>query len=166
MEYVFYSEQHGKQFTRPVSTESELYLNRFILLMMSPLSDDDYILGPLKLFGSLSKYIYILDNENVYWCISETPGLVLVKFSPNSFLEQATAPSPNPEYGGRKATEFEVQKYQEIDVNPQQFLIYDAWNEQFEKPLQEDWKPLSEDGKVRFKAAIRHASDLASNLVR
>ncbi len=78
------------------------YLRNGILPHLSPLSDKEYVQGPAVILSTLARCSYILWGKDVYWCADWEPGLIVVRFSPDSGMAWAALRSPKPNFGGRK----------------------------------------------------------------
>ena len=146
--------------SRPVPPGEEAYLRGSVLPAMRPLSDEEYRAGPARILDTAAHYSYVLDGDVVYWCIERAPGLVVVRFSPDGSMAQTELRSPNPEFGGRVATEEELENYDEDDEERahQYSLVFDAWDAQFdEDEREEEWEVVDDETKSRFDAALAHA---------
>jgi len=49
-------------------------------------------------------------KKNLYWCIEWTPGLLVIDLTPGA-MQWAARRSPNPEFGGRRASKAEIQNF-------------------------------------------------------
>lgn len=145
-----------------VAPGEEAYLRESALPAMRPLSDEEYRTGPAKILNTLGHYSYVLDGDIVYWCVEWEPGLVVIRFAPDGSLAIAELRSPNPEFGGREATQEELDNYDED--NPERLhqykLVFDAWDAQFDEDEREDWEIVDDATKSRFDAALAHANSL------
>jgi hypothetical protein len=86
------------------------------------------------------------------------PGLLVVRFAPDGSLALAERRSPNPEFGGREATEEELADYDEDNEEQahQYRLVFDAWDAQLDEDEREDWEIVDDETKSRFDAALAH----------
>lgn len=73
-------------------------------------------------------------------------------------------PSPNPESGGREATEEELDAFDEDAHNPQYSLVFDAWDAQFDERDRQGWSIAPSDVEERWDHALAHAKDLRDAL--
>ena len=162
MKYIIFSEEGEESVLRSHSLgpTSEAYLRENILPVMRPLSDDEYIDGPAKILGTAARFSYVLDDEVVYRCVEWGPGLVVVKFAPDKSLAWAELRSPNPQFGGREATDEEIESYDDTAENHQYNLVFDAWDAQFDEDELQEWQIVDDDTKNRFEAALAHVQML------
>lgn len=139
-----------------VPPAEEAYLREAVIPTMRLLSVEEYKEGPAKILSTAARYSYVLDGDVVYWCIEWEPGLVVVRFAPDGLMAMAEMRSPNPEFGGREATEEELESYDEEDEERlhQYKLVFDAWDAQFDEDEREDWELADDDTKGRFHAAL------------
>lgn len=144
--------------SRSVQPGEEAYLRESVFPSLRPLSDEEYQIGPAKIRNTAARYSYILDNAVVYWCVEWEPGLVVVRFAPDASLALAELRSPNPQFGGREATDEELDNYDEDNEEQthQYNLIFDAWDAQFDEDERREWEIVDEDTKSRFDAALAH----------
>lgn len=148
--------------SRSVQPGEEAYMRRSVLPAMRPCSDEDYRTGPAKLLSTAVRYSYVLDGDVVYWCMECDPGLVVVRFAPDASLAMAELRSPNPQFGGRVATDEELDHYDEDneEESHQYNLIFDAWDAQFEEDRSKRWEVVDDETKGRFDAALAHVRRL------
>lgn len=73
--------------------------------------------------------------------------------------------SPNPNFGGREASEAELDAYDEDEPNPQYNLVFDAWDPEVDPELREGWSEASADEVRRWKAAISPADRLGARMM-
>lgn len=147
--------------SRSVPPGEEAYLRESVLPGMRPLSDEEYMAGPAKILNTAAHYSYVLDGEVVYWCVEWEPGLVVVRFALDASLALAELRSPNPEFGGREATDEELENYDEDNEERthQYNLVFDAWDAQFDDDERaEEWEVADDETKSRFDAALAHAN--------
>lgn len=165
MQYIIHVYGEGDQYelySGPVPEQDAGYLRR-IDDKLRPLSDEEYMTGPAVLLHTMAKTSYVLDGERLYWCSEWDPGLIVVRFSPDGELAWSAIRSPVPDFGGRDATEEELENYDEDAENPQYNLIFDPWDAQFDAQERE-WKsfvPAPEEAQTRFENALAHVNELA-----
>src|SRR5262245_54611119 len=85
----------------PVPDSDATYLRR-AAAHLNPLSDEQYMTGPAVILHTLAKYSYVLDGNELFWCIEWDPGLIIVKMVPNAEMEWVALSSPIPNFGGRE----------------------------------------------------------------
>jgi hypothetical protein len=114
----------------------------------------------------MARYSYILDGEIVYWCCEWKPGLLVIRFSPDRKLQWAAIRSPNPGFGGREATEEELEAWQnsEDEPNHQYNLVFTAWDAQFDEMDREGWPPATDEIRDRYELALAHVNELGEQL--
>ncbi len=147
--------------TAPVATRDAEYLKRAIPALR-PLSDEEYLNGPAAILQTMAPYSYVLYEEDLFWCIEWDPGLIVIRFSPNGDITWAALRSPVPDFGGRKASDEELDAYDEDADNPQYNLIFDSWDAQFDEQKRK-WKsfvPADSDVQARFQNALVHVNEL------
>lgn len=164
MEYVIRVCDEGTRLARPVDPADEAYMRAVVLPRMRPLSDDEYMNGPAVIQHTLARFSYILDNADLYWCIEWDPGLAVIRFRPDGQMAWGAFRSPNPEFGGRTASEEEQAAFNELDANPQCNLVFRAWDAQFDDQRRDEWSIVSETTAKRFEAALAHANSLGETL--
>ena len=162
--YAIFVAQGGPNvmFTGPLGADAREYLLRGIVPALRPLSDDEYLSGPVAILGTAARSSYVLVNRDVFWCVEWEPGLIVVRFSPNGAMAWAAFRSPIPDFGRRTPTEEDLKFAAELDPeadNPQYNLVFDAWDAQFEEDAREyrDFEPASADESSRWEAALAHA---------
>lgn len=158
---VYTDEQNATIYSTPVPSEDEAYLER-VCTTLTPLSDEDYLNGPAAILQTGARYSYILAEENILWCIEWSPGLIVLRFSPNDRFKWTAIRSPVPEFGGREALPSDIDNYDEDAHNPQYNLIFDPWDAQFDKEVR-DWKKFQvSDNETcnKFQAALSRVNKL------
>ena len=107
----------------PVSDSDAAYL-RQAATHLKPLSDKEYITGPAVILHTMAKYSYVLDSNELYWCIEWDPGLLIVKMVPDKKMEWVALRSPVPNFGGREPLpeDGDPDDY-DCDDNPQYWLL-------------------------------------------
>ncbi|SDI84431.1 hypothetical protein SAMN05216588_12638 [Pseudomonas flavescens] len=169
MQYiVFISEQSCPDglYSGPVDQQDADYLGTRVMPHLTPLSDEDYLAGPAAIVQTAARYGYVLDGQNLYWCIEWQPGLVVVKFSPDGKMAWAALRSPVPDFGGRVALEADTARYDEEADNPQYNLVFRSWDAQFDEQnrMLGAFEPASAHDVEAFDAALRHANALSTRL--
>jgi hypothetical protein len=149
--------------TRPVDGGDAEYLREKVIPLLRPLSADEYSYGPAAILGTAAHYSYVLDGGIVYWCVEWEPGLLVIRFAPDGEMAWAALKSPNPEFGGREATEAEWDAYDEDAENPQYNLVFDAWDDTFDQE-REGWEPISEADQEAYTAALAPVNALSEAL--
>lgn len=145
--------------SRSVPPGEEAYLREAVFPSMRPLSEDEYQTGPARILTTAARWSYVLDGGVVYWCVEWEPGLVVVRFAPDASLALAELRSPNPQFGGREATDEELDNYDEDNEEQahQYHLIFDAWDAQFDRDERVEWEIVDHETKRRFDAALARA---------
>lgn len=131
---------------------------------MHPLSDNEYLFGPAAILQTPACYSYVLSDDCVYWCVQWNPGFVCISFSPRGEMKWAAMRSPNPEFGGRVATDEEIEAFDEQVENPQYNLVYRAWDAQFDEERQTSWHPATQEQRSLFEAAIARVNKLSEQI--
>jgi hypothetical protein len=166
--YVIFVEDDGDGVmqTAPLAPGDADYFLGGILPALNPLSDDEYMNGPAALLHTLAKSSYVLHATSVYWCVEWSPGLVVVRFSPDGTMAWAAFRSPNPRFGGREPLEIDLRDYDEDDTNHQYNLVFDAWDSQFEDDMRQfhGFEPAAAKTVEVYEAAFRHANALGERL--
>lgn len=142
-----------------VAPEEETYLREAVVPALRPLSEEAYRSGPAQILNTAARYSYVLDGSVVYWCVEWEPGLVVIRFAPDNSLAMAELRSPNPQFGGREATDEELSSYDEDneEQSNQYHLIFDAWDAQFDPDARNAWEVVDDDTRIRFDAALAQA---------
>jgi hypothetical protein len=149
--------------TRPVDEVDAEYLREKVIPVLHPLSVDEYSFGPAAILQTGAPYSYVLDGAVVYWCVEWKPGLLVIRFAPEGEMAWAALKSPNPEFGGREATEAEWDAYDEDAENPQYNLVFNAWDDIFDQD-REGWEPISESDQDGYAAALAPVNTLSEAL--
>lgn len=136
------------------------YLEKIIPLL-EPVSRADYVSGLAVILSTAARYSYIQVDDEILWCIEWSPGFIVVKFSPDGQIHGAAVKGLNPCFGGRVATDEELDAFDE-DNNPQYNLIFDPWDAQFDEEyrVSENYRLASEDEIQRFQKALEFCGDL------
>jgi hypothetical protein len=156
MKYLITIDEETGLWSHPVGPEEEAYLRTVVFPSLRSLTEDEYrgIFAPI--LGTAAPYSYVLDGDMVYWCITWEPGLVVVQFAPDGSLALAERRSPNPQFGGREATEEELARYEEDNEEEtrQYHLVFTAWDARFDEEEREDWGVEDDLIRSRFDAAL------------
>lgn len=155
----------GTILSRPVEAPEAAYLRDSVIPHLQALSDHEYQNGPLAILSTFAHFSYVLQsNGDVYWCVEWGPGLLVVRFSPSGSLSWCALRSPNPEFGGRTASEAELDAFDEDAPNPQYNLVFDAWDPQLEPDRREGWQRATGDETRSWEAAMAHAETLGDEM--
>jgi hypothetical protein len=146
--------------TSPVDDADAEYLREKVIPVLRPLSADEYSFGPAAILHTMAHYSYVLDGAVVYWCVEWKPGLLVIRFAPDGEMAWAALKSPNPEFGGREATEAELDAYDEDAENPQYNLVFNAWDDTFDQE-REGWDPISDSDQAAYAAALGPVNTLS-----
>lgn len=133
---------------------------------LRPMSDADYMQGPAVILQTLAPYSYILYQGDVYWCAEWEPGLVVVRFSPGGGLAWTVLRSPIPDFGGREASDEELEAYDEDAENHQYNLVYQSWDARFDQfwRTERAFRPASAKTAAAYRAALAHADALGERM--
>src|SRR5262245_3788703 len=160
--FVFEDGDDSTLHTGPVPDSDAAYLRKAATLLR-PLSDDDYMTGPACILHTLAKFSYVLDDQDLYWCVEWQPGLLVVRMTPNKELEWVALRSPVPNFGGREPLP-EDGKPDEYDPedNPQYNLIFTPWDAQFDQQDKEwgSFVPADSEVQSRFESALARVNAL------
>ncbi|MEO0474941.1 MAG: hypothetical protein AAF085_03070, partial [Planctomycetota bacterium] len=126
MHYVIFvpnGDDHSDLYVGPVDDRDAAYLQQAIE-HLSPMTDEQYLIGPAALLQAAVRYSYILHEKIVYWCIEYQPGLLIVRLASDDELHWAAIRSPVPDFGGREPLpeDGDPDTYED-DENPQINLI-------------------------------------------
>ena len=135
MQYVILVEQKRQppiMHTASIDQDDAAYLRR-AAETLQPLSVEDYMRGPAAILHMLARYSYVLDGNDVYWCVEWTPGMIVIKFSRGGQMQWTALRSPVPDFGGRKPTKQDLDAYDKDAPNPQVNLIFDPWTAQLDE---------------------------------
>lgn len=147
--------------TAPVAADEATYFER-IIAELRALSEEDYMNGPAVVLHTMAKFSYILRGEELFWCIEWQPGLIVVRMAPRQPMSWAAIRSPVPNFGGREASEAELEAYDEDAENPQYNLIFTPWDAQFDAQDREwySFVPADADVQSRFEKALARVNEL------
>ena len=167
MRYLIFVEDENSSdgmLSTPVGFRESAYIRDEVLPRMKPLSDEEYIGGPLAILGTAARSSYVLHDLAVLWCVEWGPGLLVIRFSPSGDMQWCSLRSPVPNFGGRPATNEEMEAYDEDEPNPQYTIVFDAWDAQFEAD-REGWQPASADEQSHWQSAMKHAEELGNPIL-
>jgi hypothetical protein len=169
MQYVNFVFEGGEEptlYTAPVSDSDATYLRRAVSYLKS-LSDEDYLNGPAAILQTMAKYSYILDGNDLYWCVEWEPGLIVVKMAADTEMKWVALRSPVPDFGGREPLPEDGDPEDYVhDNNPQYNLIFVPWDAQFD-PEEREWGSFAladVEVQTRFQNALAHANALGSGI--
>ena len=133
MKYLIFVKRGKKhvELSCDVAKGDVAYLKEKVIPKMKVLTDDEYLYGPSCIVRTPAKSSYVIDGQDVYWCIDWKPGLLVIRFSPDGSMKWAAMKRPDDD--------------DEDDENPQYNLIYREWDAQFDEREQEDWEKASEE---------------------
>ena len=150
--------------TGPVPDDDAAYL-RHAAAHLKPLTDEQYMTGPAAVLHTMAKYSYVLDGEELYWCIEWDPGLVIVKMAPDTDMQWVALRSPIPNFGGREPLpeDGDPDEY-DWDNDPQYNLIFRPWDAQYAKQNREwgSFVPADDHVQTRFENALARVNALGS----
>ncbi|QDU94909.1 hypothetical protein [Lignipirellula cremea] len=166
MQYVIFVQENPKSedqslYVGPVPPENAAYLRR-LKAELKPLSEEDYIQGPLAILHTMARYSYVLDGQDLYWCVEWEPGLLVIRFSPGQEMTWTAIRSPVPDFGGREPSDADLEEYDEQADNLQYDLVFDAWDAEIDEELREGggFAPAPDDVQTRFENAVARANEL------
>ncbi|WP_092021123.1 hypothetical protein [Marinobacter zhejiangensis] len=147
-------------YTGPVASSDADYLAKVIPLL-EPISNAEYRSGLAAILSTAARFSYILLGDDIVWCIEWSPGFIVVKFTPDGQILGAAIRALNPCFGGREATDEELDAFDE-DNNPHYNLIFDPWDAQFEEDYREsgNFQRANEEELARYQSALKPVSDL------
>jgi hypothetical protein len=165
MQYVNFVFENDEQILHcaPVEEEDAVYLQRAIATLR-PLSDDEYLNGPVAVLNTLGRYSYVLDQDAVYWLIEWAPGLIII--SPSQPLAWTALRSPRPGFGGREPTADDLADYDDEAHDSQYTLVFRPWDAQFDAQDREwySFAPAPEEVQTRFETALAKANELGEKV--
>ena len=165
MQYVIFVEDDNDEsvmFAAPVPDVDSKYLRDHVMPTLRALTDEEYMQGPAIILHTLARYSYVLHKDDLYWCSEWPPGLIVVRLSPDGTLAWSVLRSPNPEFGGRQATEEELELFDEDAENHQYNLVFNAWDAQFDEDVRK-WRsfvPADPKTRKKYLAALDHVNSL------
>jgi hypothetical protein len=131
---------------------------------MRALAPDEYANSAHAILRTVARWSYVLIDRDVYWCVEWPPGLLVVRFSPGGSFGWCALRSPNPSFGGKVATEAELDAFDEDAPNPQYNLVFDAWDAQWRPDELEQWNPASQHEIECFEAAMSAVDAIGARL--
>ena len=152
--------------TAPVGSRESAYIRDEAFPQMEPLSDEEYIKGPLAILATGARSSYVLCDSDVLWCVEWPPGLLVIRFSPSGDMRWCSLRSPVPNFAGRSATDEELDRYDENQPNPQYAIVFDAWDAQFEPERREHFEVASSNDRIRWQSAMLHAERLGEAIMK
>lgn len=168
MQYVILVEQKSQppiMHTAEIDQDDAAYLRR-AAKTLKPLSIEDYIRGPAAILHMLARYSYILDGNDVYWCVEWTPGMIVIKFSRGGQMQWTALRSPVPDFGGRKPTKEDQEAYDKNASNPQVNLIFDPWTAQLDEEDRQakGFQPADAKTEAAFEAALSKVNEIGERI--
>lgn len=154
-----------KMFSAPVEEADAEYLRK-IAENLEPISDEEYMNRQALFLQTLARFSYVLHDKELFWCVEWEPGLVVTKFSPDGKLAAGAFRSPNPNFGGRKASKSELANWDEDAENYQYNLVFRAWDAQFDEQWRKwrKFKKASKEIQAEYLAALVHVDSLGVQL--
>lgn len=139
---------------------------REILPHLKPLSDEEYMNGVAVILQTGAAYSYVLYENNVYWLVEWTPGLVVVRFSPDGKMAACALRSPVPNFGGRTPGPDDATDYDDTIDNPQYNLVFRAWDALFDDEWREanGFRKTDDKTKAAYEASLAHVFDLGEKV--
>ena len=169
MRYLIYAPHQGQEDVlqeAPVAEADKRYLRAIAEQAMKTLSDEEYMHSLAVLLQSFARSSYILDGDDLYWCVEWDPGLLVIKFSPNAPIAWAAVRSPIPEFGGRVPRQEDIDAYDEDAENHQYNLVFSAWDAQFSE-RERAWRafgPAMASTITAQEKALQRVNDLGRQL--
>lgn len=165
---IFVHDKRGREVmhTAPVSEDDARFLRERVLPTLQALDDETYLDGPAMILHTGARFSYVLDGDDLLWCVEWEPGLLVVRFSPDGRMAWTALRSPVPGFGGRKPLKQDVERYDEDADDPQYNLVFHAWDAQFDEFSRAHYAfvPASEEAKKRHAAGLRHPDGLVANM--
>jgi hypothetical protein len=149
------------------------YLRAEIIPRFQSLSEREYLGGPVGILNTFARFSYVLDEENLYWCIEWAPGLLVIDLTPNA-MRWVARRSPNPEFGGRLASKAEIESFDvweraweesHNEPPPQYGIIFDAWDDVMERTFTR-WRSASELQVRAIRRVLDGVNELCAGLPR
>jgi hypothetical protein len=163
--HLIFTDDDRTALGRLVDPEEQAYVRDVIRPALRPLATDAYLEGPVAILGTAARWSYVLDGDDLLWCVEWDPGLLVIVVS-GATLSWCALRAPNPEFGGRVATEAELAAYDEDARNSQYELVFRAWDAQLEEDLRDDFSPLHPCEQVAVDRAFAHLDTLDEELER
>jgi hypothetical protein len=168
--FVIGDNDEEEMYVAPLADDDAKYFREAILPNLQPLSDDQYMHGLAMVLHTLARFSYVIHERDVFWCIEWQPGLIVVRFSPDKGMAWTALRSPHPEFGGREATQEEIDAYNEAededDENPQYNLVFDAWDAQLDEDTRgwNGFEPVDDETRAIYQDAMAKAQELGEQL--
>ncbi|MFN3153613.1 hypothetical protein [Bremerella sp.] len=168
MRYVILVEQKRQapaMYTAPVDQDDADYL-RQAAQTLKPLSAEDYMKGPAAILHMLARYSYVLDGDDVYWCVEWLPGMILIRFSRGGQMAWTALRSPVPDFGGRTPTKEDRDAYDPDAPNHQVSLIFEPWTAQSDEDDRNAKGFARADAKTEatFEAALSRVNEIGEQI--
>lgn len=165
MQYVafFDEDDESVMHVAEVGKTEYKFLTNQVLPSLKPLSAEQYMVGPAGVLHTFAKFSYVLFKGDLYWCIEWTPGLVIVRIRKGGELSWAAFRSPNPQFGGRKATRVEIASFDCDAEDPLDNIVFYPWNAALERNS-DFFKPASRRWCVQYELAIDHLNALGETM--
>jgi hypothetical protein len=165
---IFVEDKRGREVmhTAPVPEDDARFLRERVLPTLQPLDDATYLDGPAMILHTGARFSYVLDGDDLLWCVEWEPGLLVVRFSPDGRMAWTALRSPVPGFGGRKPLKQDLAGYDEDAEDPQYNLVFHAWDAQFDEFSRTHYAfaPASDDAKKRYAAGLRHPDGLVATV--
>ena len=158
---IFPTSEGVPQFSLPLGELEADYLETVVEPLLQPLEENQYIEGAQGILRTWARFSYVLKEEHVCWCIEWSPGLLVIDFSPGGIMRWCALRSPNPEFGGRTATEDELASYDEDRHNPQYHLVFTAWDAERDPGRRRGWSAATADEITRWECAMARANAIS-----
>lgn len=151
MKYIIFIQDEDKQVAlyRELEEEDSAYLREQVIPNMKSLSDDEYMYGPSCIVRTPARFSYVVDGDEVYWCIDWQPGLLVIRFSPDGSMKWAAMKSSEDN---------------ENCDDPQYRLVYRAWDAQMCEQDRVLWDNPTDDLIERHQRAMIPVGDLHKRL--
>lgn len=168
MRYVILVERKREapaMYTAEVDRDDAAYLRKAIDTLR-PLSAEDYMRGPAAILHMLARYSYVLDGNDVYWCVEWTPGMIMIKFSRSGQMQWTALRSPVPDFGGRNPTKEDSAAYDKDAPNHQVNLIFDPWIAQSDAEDREakGFRRADAETEATFEAALAKVNEIGEQI--
>jgi hypothetical protein len=142
------------------------YLKRMVSPLLRPLAEAEYVQGPIGILHTFARYSYVLAGRNILWCVEWGPGLLVLEFSRRGSMRWCALRSPNPEFGGRVASEEELKGYDEDHPNPQYNLVFTAWDARMDPDRRGGWTPATAYEITCWERAMARPNTVGREIAR
>ncbi len=168
MQYVILVEQKRgapAMYTAPVDQDDAEYLRK-AAETLQPLSPEAYMNGPAAILHMLSRYSYVLDGNDVYWCVEWLPGMIMIRFSRGGQMAWTALRSPVPDFGGRTPTKADKEAYDADALNHQVNIVFEPWTAQFDEDDRSAKGFRRADAKIEatFEAALSRVNEIGEQI--